>query len=40
MFSKIGLGNIMDSLGDLKLGDILKYPPPGLDEAAAISKVL
>lgn len=27
-------------LGELKLGELLDTPPPGLDEAIAISKVL
>jgi arsenite-transporting ATPase len=26
-------------LGELKLGELLETPPPGLDEALAISKV-
>lgn len=30
---------IYDSLVDLKLGELLDTPPPGLDEAVAISKV-
>lgn len=28
----------MLQLGDLKLGELLDTPPPGLDEAIAISK--
>lgn len=27
-------------LGELKLGELLDTPPPGLDEAIAISKVI
>jgi arsenite-transporting ATPase len=33
-----GLGGVADQLGDLKLGELLDTPPPGLDEAIAISK--
>lgn len=29
----------MCKLGELKLGELLDTPPPGLDEAIAISKV-
>lgn len=29
----------MTKLGELKLGELLDTPPPGLDEAIAISKV-
>ncbi|KAJ8759121.1 hypothetical protein K2173_004128 [Erythroxylum novogranatense] len=36
----IGLGMIVDQLGELKLGELLDTPPPGLDEAIAISKVM
>ncbi|KAL8551564.1 hypothetical protein ACS0TY_000600 [Phlomoides rotata] len=36
----MGLGMIADQLGDLKLGELLDTPPPGLDEAIAISKVM
>jgi len=36
----VGLGGIYDSLVDLKLGELLDTPPPGLDEAVAISKVV
>ncbi|XP_040869314.1 ATPase GET3B isoform X1 [Glycine max] len=36
----MGLGMIADQLGELKLGELLDSPPPGLDEAIAISKVM
>ncbi|XP_020526122.1 ATPase GET3 isoform X2 [Amborella trichopoda] len=36
----MGLGALADQLGDLKLGELLDTPPPGLDEAIAISKVM
>lgn len=35
-----GLGVVADSLAELKLGELLDTPPPGLDEAVAISKVV
>ena len=35
----MGLGMIADQLSDLKLGELLDTPPPGLDEAVAIGKV-
>ena len=35
-----GLGALADQLADLKLGDLLDTPPPGLDEAVAIAKVV
>ena len=35
----MGLGMIADQLADLKLGELLDTPPPGLDEAVAIAKV-
>ncbi|KAI3450596.1 hypothetical protein Pfo_007261 [Paulownia fortunei] len=34
----MGLGMLADQLGELKLGELLDTPPPGLDEAIAISK--
>ncbi|XP_058182059.1 ATPase GET3B-like isoform X2 [Rhododendron vialii] len=34
----MGLGMIVEQLGELKLGELLDTPPPGLDEAIAISK--
>ena len=36
----VGLSGISDSLQDLKLGELLDTPPPGLDEAIAIAKVV
>ena len=36
----VGLAALADKLADLKLGDLLDTPPPGLDEAVAIAKVL
>ena len=36
----VGLAALADTLTDLKLGDLLDTPPPGLDEAVAIAKVL
>ena len=35
----MGLGLVADQLADLKLGELLNTPPPGLDEAVAIAKV-
>ncbi|KAL8193141.1 hypothetical protein R6Q57_027045 [Mikania cordata] len=35
----MGLGMLADQLGELKLGELLDTPPPGLDEAIAISKI-
>ena len=35
----MGLGLLADQLGDLRLGELLDTPPPGLDEAVAIAKV-
>ncbi|KAI8464935.1 MAG: anion-transporting ATPase-like domain-containing protein [Monoraphidium minutum] len=35
-----GLGMVADGLAELKLGELLETPPPGLDEAVAISKVV
>ncbi|KAL5565750.1 hypothetical protein UlMin_028914 [Ulmus minor] len=40
LMSSMGLGMLADQLGDLKLGELLDTPPPGMDEAIAISKVL
>ena len=37
--SGMGLGMITEQLADLKLGELLDTPPPGLDEAVAIAKV-
>uniref|UniRef100_A0A7N0REB6 ArsA/GET3 Anion-transporting ATPase-like domain-containing protein n=1 Tax=Kalanchoe fedtschenkoi TaxID=63787 RepID=A0A7N0REB6_KALFE len=36
----MGLGLLVEQLGELKLGELLDTPPPGLDEAIAISKVM
>ncbi|KMZ68612.1 ATPase [Zostera marina] len=36
----MGLGMLAEQLGELKLGELLDTPPPGLDEAIAISKVI
>ncbi|KAK0592435.1 hypothetical protein LWI29_019139 [Acer saccharum] len=36
----MGLGMLVEQLGELKLGELLDTPPPGLDEALAISKVI
>ena len=38
--SQMGLGPILAQLSDLKLGELLDTPPPGLDEAIAITKVI
>lgn len=36
----MGLGLVADQLADLKLGELLNTPPPGLDEGVAIAKVV
>ncbi|KAK9664486.1 hypothetical protein RND81_14G045700 [Saponaria officinalis] len=36
----MGLGMLADQIGDLKLGELLDSPPPGLDEALAIAEVM
>jgi arsenite-transporting ATPase len=36
----LGLGMIANQLKDLSLGDLLNTPPPGVDEAIAIAKVV
>ncbi len=36
----MGLGGVTDQLKKLRLGEILDTPPPGIDEAAAIAKVV
>lgn len=36
----VGLGGWVGELSELKLGELLDTPPPGLDEAMAISKVV
>jgi len=40
LLSGLGLGGFMDQLKDLKLGELLSTPPPGLDEAVAVAKVV
>ncbi|KAG8387638.1 hypothetical protein BUALT_Bualt02G0042200 [Buddleja alternifolia] len=40
LMDSMGLGMLVDQLGDLKLGELLDTPPPGLDEAIAISKAM
>ena len=40
MLDRVGMGKLMDTLSDLKLDELLSTPPPGLDEAVAISKVV
>ena len=39
VLDSIGLGQIAEQLKDLQLGELLDTPPPGVDEAVAISKV-
>ncbi|WIA41438.1 hypothetical protein OEZ86_005018 [Tetradesmus obliquus] len=36
----LGLGMLADQLKDLDLGELMDTPPPGVDEAIAISKVV
>ncbi|KAI3748228.1 hypothetical protein L6452_11177 [Arctium lappa] len=40
IMNSMGLGMVAEQLGELKLGELLDTPPPGLDEAIAISKVM
>jgi hypothetical protein len=40
MMRSMGMGLLADQLADLKLGELLSTPPPGLDEAAALAKVV
>ncbi|KAK3408729.1 ATPase GET3B [Eucalyptus grandis] len=40
LMDSMGLGAMVDQLGDLKLDELLDTPPPGLDEAISISKVM
>lgn len=40
ILDKFGMGKLMDQLSELKLDELLNTPPPGLDEAIAISKVV
>lgn len=37
--SSFGLSGVADQLKDLRLGELLDTPPPGIDEAIAIAKV-
>lgn len=38
--NKMGMGFVLDQLKDLKLAELLNTPPPGLDEAVAVAKVV
>eukprot|EP00210_Caulerpa_lentillifera_P002889 g2759.t1 len=38
--SDLGLGGISEQLRELNLGELLENPPPGIDEAVAIAKVV
>lgn len=38
--NSVGLGGFSQQLKDLELGELLDTPPPGVDEAVAISKVV
>lgn len=40
IMGSMGMGGITEQLKDLRLGDILDTPPPGIDEAIAIAKVV
>ncbi|KAF5770167.1 putative arsenite-transporting ATPase [Helianthus annuus] len=40
IMDSMGLGMVAEQLGELKLAELLDTPPPGLDEAVAISKVM
>ncbi|KAL3618521.1 ATPase get3b [Castilleja foliolosa] len=40
IMDSMGLGMLVDQLGEHKLGELLDTPPPGFDEAIAISKVM
>ncbi|KAI6669403.1 hypothetical protein NL676_004288 [Syzygium grande] len=40
LLESMGLGAMVDQLGDLKLDELLDTPPPGLYEAISISKVM
>ncbi|KAF3454967.1 hypothetical protein FNV43_RR05415 [Rhamnella rubrinervis] len=40
LMGSMGLGMLVDQLGDLKLGELLDTLPPGVDEAIAISEVM
>ena len=36
----LGIGQVLDQLGNLQLGELLDNPPPGTDEAIALTAVL
>ncbi len=38
MMGGFGMAQVVEQLADLKLGELLDTPPPGFDEAVAISK--
>ena len=40
VLDKFGMGAMMEQLSELGLDELLNTPPPGLDEAIAISKVV
>lgn len=40
LMDSMGLGMLADQLRELKLEELVDTPPPGLDEALAISKVM
>ncbi|XP_047317179.1 ATPase GET3B-like [Impatiens glandulifera] len=40
MMDGMGLGALAEQLEELKIGELLDNPPPGMDEAIAISKVM
>ena len=40
VLDKFGMGKLMDQLSELGLDELLNTPPPGLDEAIAIAKVV
>uniref|UniRef100_A0A1D1ZM62 ArsA/GET3 Anion-transporting ATPase-like domain-containing protein n=2 Tax=Auxenochlorella protothecoides TaxID=3075 RepID=A0A1D1ZM62_AUXPR len=40
VLGSVGLGSLAEQLKDLNLGELLDTPPPGVDEALAIAKVI
>lgn len=40
VLDSVGLGGVAEQLKELQLGELLDTPPPGVDEAVAISKVV
>lgn len=40
VLDSLGLTGVTDQLKDLQLGELLDTPPPGVDEAVAIAKVV